>query len=90
MPKTADSARRGGGHPRIAKARNTNHRGTKPHAKRNGAKRRNGNGGGVYKGRMASINPTRIRALKARGLSAASIAAKLKISLSSVYRYARA
>jgi hypothetical protein len=74
-----DSARRGG-RARIAKAPNTNNRGTKPRAKRNGA----------YKGQIASIDPTRIQALKSRGLSADKIAAKLKISKSSVYRYARA
>ena len=74
MRKT-DSARRS--RARIAKAPNTN-RGTKPRAKRNG------------KGLITSINPTRIRALKSRGLSADKIATKLKISKSSVYRYARA
>ena len=43
------------------------------------------------KGRAASIDPTKIQALKARGLSADKIAAKLGISASrSVYRYARA
>jgi hypothetical protein len=52
--------------------------GTKPRAKRNG------------KGQITSIDPTRIQALKSRGLSADKIAAKLKISKSSVYRYARA
>jgi DNA invertase Pin-like site-specific DNA recombinase len=71
-----DSARRS--RARIAKAPNTNNHGTKPRAKRNG------------KGPIASINPTRIRALKSRGLSADKIATKLKISKSSVYQHARA
>jgi hypothetical protein len=63
---------------RVAKAPNTNNHGTKPRTKRNG------------KGQTASIDPTKVQALKSRGLSADKIAAKLKISKSSVYRYARA
>ena len=43
-----------------------------------------------HKGRAAIVDPVRIQALKARGLSADKIADKLKISRSSVYRHARA
>jgi hypothetical protein len=71
---------------RIAKASNTNH-GTKPARAKHHVKHHKAS----PKGRAASIDPTKIQALKARGLSADKIAAKLGISASrSVYRYARA
>jgi DNA invertase Pin-like site-specific DNA recombinase len=41
---------------------------------------------GVYKGRPASINPERVRALKAQGMGASEIAKALKIGRASVYR----
>jgi DNA invertase Pin-like site-specific DNA recombinase len=41
---------------------------------------------GVYKGRPASIDPERVRALKAQGLGASDIAKALKIGRASVYR----
>jgi hypothetical protein len=53
-------------------------------------KRRNGTHKTPPRGRAATVDPTKIQALKARGLSADKIADKLKISKSSVYRYARA
>jgi hypothetical protein len=69
-------------HARIAKSSATtklNNSGTKSRAKRNS----------THKGRIAAVDPARIQALKSRGLSAGAIATKLKISRSSVYRYAR-
>jgi DNA invertase Pin-like site-specific DNA recombinase len=42
------------------------------------------------RGRAATVDPTKVQALKSRGFSASKIATKLKISRSSVYRYARA
>jgi DNA invertase Pin-like site-specific DNA recombinase len=41
---------------------------------------------GVYKGRPASINPTTVREMKARGMGATEIARTLKIGRASVYR----
>jgi DNA invertase Pin-like site-specific DNA recombinase len=41
---------------------------------------------GVYKGRPASIDATRIAALKAQGLGATEISKQLKIGRASVYR----
>ena len=41
---------------------------------------------GVYKGRKASINPERVRELKAKGLGPSAIAKELKIGRASVYR----
>jgi DNA invertase Pin-like site-specific DNA recombinase len=41
---------------------------------------------GVYKGRKASIDVSRVRKLKADGLGASEIADTLKIGRSSVYR----
>lgn len=41
---------------------------------------------GVYKGRPASIDPARIRALKAEGVGPAEIARRLGIGRASVYR----
>jgi DNA invertase Pin-like site-specific DNA recombinase len=41
---------------------------------------------GVYKGRPASIDVTRVRELKATGLGASEIAKALKIGRASVYR----
>jgi hypothetical protein len=40
----------------------------------------------VYKGRPASINATKVAALKAEGLGATEIAKRLKIGRGSVYR----
>ena len=40
----------------------------------------------VYKGRPASIDATKVAALKAEGLGAAEIAKRLKIGRASVYR----
>jgi DNA invertase Pin-like site-specific DNA recombinase len=45
---------------------------------------------GVYKGRPPSIKPGEVAALKAQGLGAAAIAAKLGIARASVYRVAKA
>jgi DNA invertase Pin-like site-specific DNA recombinase len=52
------------------------------------AKRNATPNGGTHKGRIAIVDPARIQALKSRGLGASEIATKLKISRSSVYRYA--
>ena len=41
---------------------------------------------GVYKGRKASIDPTRVRQMKADGLGSSAIAKALKIGRASVYR----
>jgi orotate phosphoribosyltransferase-like protein len=41
---------------------------------------------GVYKGRPASIDPAKVRELKARGMGGTEIAQTLKISRASVYR----
>src|SRR5712672_228323 len=41
---------------------------------------------GVYKGRPKSIDPTKVRELKQRGLGASEIAKTLKIGRASVYR----
>jgi DNA invertase Pin-like site-specific DNA recombinase len=41
---------------------------------------------GVYKGRPASIDVTKVRQLKAKGLGASEIAKALKIGRASVYR----
>ena len=41
---------------------------------------------GVYKGRLASIDPAKVRALKADGLGPAAIARQLGIARASVYR----
>lgn len=41
---------------------------------------------GVYKGRKASIDGTRVRALKAQGVGPSEIAKRLKIGRASVYR----
>jgi DNA invertase Pin-like site-specific DNA recombinase len=41
---------------------------------------------GVYKGRPASIDVTKVRAMKAQGLGASEIAKALKIGRASVYR----
>jgi Resolvase, N terminal domain/Helix-turn-helix domain of resolvase len=41
---------------------------------------------GVYKGRPASIDVTKVRQLKAQGMGASEIAKALKISRASVYR----
>ena len=41
---------------------------------------------GVYKGRPPKIKPGEVSALKAQGLGAAAIAAKLGIARASVYR----
>jgi DNA invertase Pin-like site-specific DNA recombinase len=41
---------------------------------------------GVYKGRRASIDPTKVRDLKAQGLGPSAIAKTLKIGRASVYR----
>src|SRR5271167_3943651 len=41
---------------------------------------------GVYKGRPASIDATKVRQLKARGMGASEIAKALKIGRASVYR----
>src|SRR5271156_6670152 len=41
---------------------------------------------GVYKGRPATIRPSEVAALKAQGLGATAIAAKLGIAKASVYR----
>jgi DNA invertase Pin-like site-specific DNA recombinase len=41
---------------------------------------------GVYKGRPASIDPERVRALKAQGMGASDIAKALKIGRASAYR----
>jgi len=41
---------------------------------------------GVYKGRPASIDVAKVRALKARGMGATKIAKTLKIHRASVYR----
>lgn len=43
---------------------------------------------GVYKGRPASIDGTRVREMKAAGMGAAEIAKALGIGRASVYRYA--
>ena len=40
----------------------------------------------VYRGRPASIDATKVAALKAEGLGAAEIAERLKVGRSSVYR----
>jgi Helix-turn-helix domain of resolvase/Resolvase, N terminal domain len=41
---------------------------------------------GVYQGRKASIDPAKVRALKAEGMGASAIAKALKIGRASVYR----
>ena len=41
---------------------------------------------GVYKGRKASIDPARVKQLKADGLGPTEIARTLKIGRASVYR----
>jgi len=41
---------------------------------------------GVYKGRPASIDVTKVRELKAQGMGASEIAKALKIGRASVYR----
>jgi DNA invertase Pin-like site-specific DNA recombinase len=41
---------------------------------------------GVYKGRKASIDPTKVRQMKADGMGASAIAKTLKIGRASVYR----
>jgi DNA invertase Pin-like site-specific DNA recombinase len=41
---------------------------------------------GVYKGRTASIDPARVKQLKADGLGPTEIARTLKIGRASVYR----
>ena len=41
---------------------------------------------GVYKGRPASIDVTKVRQLKAKGMGASKIAKALKIGRASVYR----
>ena len=41
---------------------------------------------GVYKGRPATIDPARVRALQAEGLGATAIAAQLGVGRASVYR----
>ena len=41
---------------------------------------------GVYKGRPPSIDPAKVRELKAKGLGGTEIAKMLKISRGSVYR----
>src|SRR6202167_4125769 len=41
---------------------------------------------GVYKGRMASIDVTKVRQIKAQGMGASEIAKALKIGRASVYR----
>jgi len=41
---------------------------------------------GVYKGRPASIDPVKVRELKAQGLGASAIAKQLRIGRASVYR----
>lgn len=41
---------------------------------------------GVYKGRPATIDTSRVRALRATGMGASAIAKELKIGRASVYR----
>jgi DNA invertase Pin-like site-specific DNA recombinase len=41
---------------------------------------------GVYKGRKASIDPTKVKAMKADGMGHSAIAKALKIGRASVYR----
>ena len=42
--------------------------------------------GGIYKGRKASIDPAKVRQMKAEGKGASAIAKALKIGRASVYR----
>ena len=41
---------------------------------------------GVYQGRKASIDPAKVKALRAQGMGASAIAQALKIGRASVYR----
>lgn len=45
---------------------------------------------GVYKGRRATIDADRVRAMRASGIGPSAIAKELKIGRASVYRYLRA
>ena len=50
------------------------------------AQRAGNKAAGIYKGRPASVDPDRVRQLKAQGFGPAQIARKLGISRASVYR----
>jgi DNA invertase Pin-like site-specific DNA recombinase len=56
-------------------------RSTAPAGKNHGAK-----AAGVYKGRPASIDVTKVREMKAQGMGASEIAKALRIGRASVYR----